>query len=208
MGIVGEDPNGEPIILFEIDKSAGKDVPMRILEQFKGIVGSDSDGSWNLGTAHQKCLLHYFRDMYRTTKENKGSEFSLLFMDVQHPQGRHRHRRARIRRGRGGPQIPDTPPPVQRVRGQGLGGTKREGDSLFTFIMHDVEYHNNASERAEEVSAFRKILYGNRYGRRQANQDPHGVYATCELPSSCRTTCQAGPRQRAAPIQTQPFDNI
>ena len=40
---------------------------------------------------------------------------------------------------------------------------KREGDSLFTFIMHDVEYHNNVSERAlRRLSAFRKILYGNR----------------------------------------------
>ena len=68
---------------FEIDKSAGKDVPMRVLEQFKGIVGSDSDGSWNhVGTAHQKCLLHYFRDMCRTTEKNGGSEFSLLFMEL------------------------------------------------------------------------------------------------------------------------------
>ena len=53
---VGKDADGEPITLFEIDKSVGKDVPMRILEQFKGMVGSDSDGSWNhIGTAHHLC---------------------------------------------------------------------------------------------------------------------------------------------------------
>ena len=52
---VGEDENGEPITLFEIDKSAGKDVPMRVLEQFKGIVGSDSAGCWNhVGTMPPK----------------------------------------------------------------------------------------------------------------------------------------------------------
>ena len=53
---VGEDADGEPITLFEIDKSAGKDVPMRVLEQFKGIVGSDSAGCWNhVGTMHHLC---------------------------------------------------------------------------------------------------------------------------------------------------------
>ena len=40
---------------------------MRKLEQFKGIeLGKIrlQYGSWNhVGTAHQKCLLHYFRDM-------------------------------------------------------------------------------------------------------------------------------------------------
>ena len=185
---VGEDPNGEPIILFEIDKSAGKDVPMRILEQFKGIVGSDSDGSWNhVGTAHQKCLLHYFRDMYRTTKENKGSEFSLLFMELHNI-------------------LKDAIATVGHESDEAVEGLKyrihrllskeyedrdcrryvkrlkREGDSLFTFIMHDVEYHNNVSERAlRRFSAFRKILYGNRSvaGARRT-KILMSVYATCE----------------------------
>ena len=40
---------------------------------------------------------------------------------------------------------------------------KREGDSLFTFITHDVEYHNTVSERAlKKFSAYRQILYGSR----------------------------------------------
>ena len=36
---IGNGPDGEPNTLYEIDKSAGKDVPMRILDDFKGIVG-------------------------------------------------------------------------------------------------------------------------------------------------------------------------
>ena len=38
---------------------------------------------------------------------------------------------------------------------------KREGDSLFTFIMNDVEYHNNVSERAlRRFAEFRKSCTG------------------------------------------------
>ena len=59
---------------------------------------------------------------------------------------------------------------------------KREGDSLFTFIMNDVEYHNNVSERAlRRFAEFRKILYGNRSdaGARRT-KILMSVYATCE----------------------------
>ena len=46
---------------------------MGVLGQFEGIVGSDSDGSWNhVGKTHQKCLLHYFRDMYTARHEKNG----------------------------------------------------------------------------------------------------------------------------------------
>ena len=185
---VGEDENGEPITLFEIDKSAGKDVPMRVLEQFKGIVGSDSAGCWNhVGTMHQKCLLHYFRDMYRTTGDNGSSEFSLLFMElynilkdaiatVGHESDeaveglKYRIHRLLSKEY----EDKDCRRYVKRL--------KREGDSLFTFIMHDVEYHNNVSERAlRRFSAYRQILYGNRSvaGARRT-KILMSVYATCE----------------------------
>ncbi len=185
---VGEGADGEPIILFEIDKSAGKDVPMRVLEQFKGIVGSDSDGSWNhVGTMHQKCLLHYFRDMYRTTKENEGSEFSLLFMELHdilkdaiatigyESDAAVEGLKYRIHRLLSKEyEDKDCLRYVKRL--------KREGDSLFTFIMHDVEYHNNVSERAlRKFSTYRLILYGNRSvaGARRT-KILMSVHATCE----------------------------
>ena len=59
---------------------------------------------------------------------------------------------------------------------------KREGNSLFIFIMSDVEYHNNVSERAlRRFAEFRKILYGNRFdaGARRT-KILMSVYATCE----------------------------
>ena len=80
---VGRDAGGKETVLFEIEDSAGKRVPVGGLGQFEGIVGSDSDGSWNhVGKAHQKCLLHYFRDMYRTAERNGSSEFNLFFMEL------------------------------------------------------------------------------------------------------------------------------
>ena len=59
---------------------------------------------------------------------------------------------------------------------------KREGKSLFTFIINDVDYHNNVSERALRTFAeARKILYGNRSedGARRT-KILMSVYATCE----------------------------
>ena len=185
---VGKDAGGEAITLFEIDKSAGRDVPMRVVEQFKGIVGSDSDGSWNhVGTVHQKCLLHYFRDMYRTTEKNGGSEFSLLIMELYDilkdtiaigghgSDGAVESLKYRIHRLLSKEyEDKDCRRYVKRL--------KREGDSLFTFIMHDVEYHNNVSElELKRFSVFRKILYGNRSvaGARRT-KILMSIYATCE----------------------------
>ena len=39
---VGKDAGGKETVLFEIEDSAGKRVPMGVLGQFEGIVGSDS----------------------------------------------------------------------------------------------------------------------------------------------------------------------
>ena len=161
---------------------------MRVLEQFKGIVGSDSDGSWNhVGTMHRKCLLHYFWDMYRTTEKNGGSEFSLLFMELygilkdaiatggHGSDGAVESLKYRIHRLLSKEyEDKDCRRYVKRL--------KREGDSLFTFIMHDAEYHNNVSERAlRRFSAFHKILYENRSvaGARRI-KILMSIYATCE----------------------------
>ena len=59
---------------------------------------------------------------------------------------------------------------------------RREVGHLFTFITHDIEYHNNSSER--ELRRFAdacKILYGSRTkdGARRTKL-LMSVYATCE----------------------------
>ena len=178
---VGRDAGGKETVLFEIEDSAGKKVPMGVLGQFEGIVGSDSDGSWNhVGKTHQKCLLHYFRDMYRTTEKNDSSEFNLFFMELYGIL-----KDAIATRGHGSDGAVESL--KYRIRCliskeyedrdclRYVKRLKREGDSLFTFIMSDVEYHNNVSERAlRRFAEFRKILYGKQVRCRcPANQDPH-----------------------------------
>ena len=185
---VGRDAGGKETVLFEIEDSAGKKVPMGVLGQFEGIVGSDSDGSWNhVGKAHQKCLLHYFRDMYRTTEKNDSSEFNLFFMELYGVL-----KDAIATKGHGSDGAVESL--KYRIRCliskdyedrdclRYVKRLKREGNSLFTFIMNDVEYHNNVSERAlRRFAEFRKILYGNRSdaGARRT-KILMSIYATCE----------------------------
>ena len=185
---VGKDTDGKASVLFEIDESAGKKVPMAVLEDFKGIVGSDSDGSWNhVGTMHQKCLLHYFRDMYRTAEKNVSSEFNLFFMELYGIL-----KDAIATRGYGSEgAVESLKYRIQCIISKEyedkdslryVKRLKREGKSLFTFIINDVDYHNNVSERALRTFAeARKILYGNRSedGARRT-KILMSVYATCE----------------------------
>ena len=68
------------IALFHISKCRSKTVAEAVLEAFDGIAIGDSHASWNdVGCECQRCLLHYFRDMYRTLKKNKSPEFMTLF---------------------------------------------------------------------------------------------------------------------------------
>ena len=65
-----------PTVLFEITKSRGADV----LGRYGGTILSDPHGAWNhVEGRHQKCLLHYSHDMYKTLERNGSSEFSLFF---------------------------------------------------------------------------------------------------------------------------------
>ncbi|MEM3197239.1 MAG: transposase [Conexivisphaerales archaeon] len=63
-------------VIYEVAKSRGKDVPKRVLgKDYKGIVISDSWSAWNhVGKAHQRCLVHYLREIKDTSK-SPGEEF-------------------------------------------------------------------------------------------------------------------------------------
>ena len=116
--------------------------------------------------------------MYRTTEKNGGSEFSLLFMELYDilkdiiatgghgSDGAVENLKYRIHRFLSKEyEDKDCRKYVKRLK---------RGDSLFTFIMHDVEYHNNVSERAlRRLSVFRKILWEQVRCRCPADQDPH-----------------------------------
>ena len=67
------------VIFYHISPSRSKLVAEAMLE-FDGIVGSDSYSAWNdVGSNHQKCLLRYFRDLYRTLDKNHADEFKAPF---------------------------------------------------------------------------------------------------------------------------------
>ena len=133
----------------------------------------------------QKCLLHYFRDMYHTTDNNGSGEFSLLFMELYNI----------LKDATAGYEFDEAVEGlkyrIHRLLSKDyedkdcrmyVKRLKREGGSLFTFIMHDVEYHNNVSERAlRKFSVYHKILYGSRSvaGARRT-KILMSVHATCE----------------------------
>ena len=82
-GSVGKDTDGNASVLFEIDESARKRVLMAVLEDLRhsGFL-TRTDPGIMFGTMHQKCLLYYFQDMYRTAEKNVSSEFNLFFMEL------------------------------------------------------------------------------------------------------------------------------
>ena len=66
--------------VFVIDKSRKRKVVLSMLEEFDGIVVSDSFGAWNpIGCMQQKCPLRYFQDMYRTKEKRSSPEFCRFF---------------------------------------------------------------------------------------------------------------------------------
>ena len=134
----------------------------------------------------QKCLLHYFRGMYRTLKDNTSGEFSLFFIRLYCilkdaiVTNRRTTEEAKTLRARimelisAEYQDPDCKRYVKRLR--------REASHLFAFLEHDADYHNNTSERALRAFAeYRKILYGNRSSEgARRTKILMSVYATCK----------------------------
>ena len=176
-----------------ITKSRGADVPAAVLGRYGGTILSDSHGAWNhVGGRHQKCLLHYFRDMYKTLERNGSSEFSLFFnrlywilkdaISAAGPGDKAADcgAEAEILASKVGELIgaeyedADCRRYVKRLR--------RERGHLFTFLEHDVDYHNNISERGlRPFAASRKILYGNRSERgAERTKILMSVYETCK----------------------------
>ena len=191
---VGHGAGAAPTVVFEITKSRGTDVPVAVLGGYGGTILSDSHGAWNhVGGRHQKCLLHYFRDMYRTLEKNGCSAFSLFFdrlywilkdaISAAGPDGRTADRGAeteillsKVEELIGAEyEDADCRRYVKRLR--------REKGHLFTFLEHDVDYHNNISERGlRPFAASRKILYGNRSERgTERTKILTSVYETCKM---------------------------
>ena len=77
------------VVFYNITPTRGKIVPTTFLKDFSGTILSDSYPAWNhIGKEHQKCLIHYFRDLYNTRDRNKSSEFRVCRRDDINTKGR------------------------------------------------------------------------------------------------------------------------
>ncbi len=174
---------------YHIAPSRSGDVIDSLMAAFDGIVSSDSYSAWNrIGGKHQKCLLHYFRDMYLTLEKNPGAEYGTLFCRLRDIL------KDAIEMGRATPEeVECLKHRIHRLASAAYTDRdcirytkrlKREINDLFTFLEHDgVKYHNNDSERAlRMIAVIRKILFGNRSEKgMRMTETLCTVYATCEL---------------------------
>ena len=134
--------------------------------------------------------------MYRTKEKNSSPEFSRFFSTLHHilkdAIGRkkgHNNRNSKKERVR---RIKKLKARVRKLMGKKydckdckryVKRLKREIDSLFTFVLHDVQYHNNISERMLGTFAeARKVLYGSRT-KKGADRTAimMSVHATCNM---------------------------
>ena len=189
--------NTSHISLFHISYSRSKTVAEAILDGFDGIVIGDSHSSWNdVGEICQRCLLHYFRDMYRTLKQNPSAEFKTFFNRL------HAILKSAInvwkKYAKKTADIPEhiiqkIQSRIERLASETYEDKdcqryakrlRREKDQLLTFLKHDgVPFHNNWSEQIVRIFAqMRKISYGNRSERGiKTTEIIMSVFATCKI---------------------------
>jgi len=188
---------GKWSVIYEVARSRGKSVPRSVLgRDYPGTVISDSFSAWNhVGKRHQRCLVHYLREIADTIKyKSPGQEFvsfakklRRVFKDairtVEKVEGREDRLRAKERlEARVDALIPSYSSSGERNCRRFLKRLRRERGMLFMFLEEDgVDWNNNAAERALRSSVvIRKITYG--------NQSDEGARAHAVL-MSIRETC-------------------
>ena len=180
--------------IYHISHSRSKLVSETLLKDFEGILLGDSHPGWSVAEILQKCLLHYFRDMYRTLDKDDNKEFKAFFGEL------YKILKSAMKLGKKYGSVKDIPKrSVQRLQNRidalatdtydnadcnrYAKRLKREGKSLLTFLRHEgVPYHNNASEQAMRTFAImRKIFYGSRSERGlRTTEIRETMFATCE----------------------------
>ena len=68
--------------IYHISHSRSKLVSETFLSDFEDILVGDSHPGWNVAEILQKCLLYYFRYMYRTLDKNDDKEFKAFFDEL------------------------------------------------------------------------------------------------------------------------------
>ncbi len=187
---------GKWSVIYEVARSRGKDVPLKVLGDYGGTMISDSWPAWNyVGKKWQKCLVHYLREIEDTLKyKNPGKEFARFAkklkrilrdsIRVGEKVKVHEERlRAKARlEARVDALIASYSSSSEKNCARFLKRLRRERGMLFTFLEEDgVEWNNNAAERALRSSVvIRKITYG--------NQSDEGAAAHAVL-MSMKQTC-------------------
>ena len=182
-------------VIYEVDRSRGKDVPRRVLGDYGGTIISDSWPAWNhTGARWQRCLVHYLRELEDTVRyKSPGPEFfrfrkklrrilrDAIRMADEEDHGERLRAKARLE-ARVDALIASDSASKKRNCVRLLKRLRREKGMLFTFLEEDeVDWNNNAAERALRSSVvIRKITYG--------NQSDEGAQAHAVL-MSIRETC-------------------
>ncbi len=181
-------------VVYHISQSRSKMVSETFLKDFEGILMGDSHPGWSVADILQKCLLHYFRDMYRTLEKNDKKEFQSFFDEL------YKILKSAIKLGKKHDTVQDIAKGSitklqKRINALATGTyededcliyvkrLKREGNSLLTFLKYDgVPYHNNASEQAMRIFAImRKVFYGSRSEKGlKTTEIRQSIFATCE----------------------------
>jgi transposase len=182
-------------VVYEVDRSRGKDVPRKVLGDYGGTVISDSWPAWNhVGKKWQRCLVHYLRELEDTIRYKSPGEDFILFrkklrralrdairMAEEKDHGERMRAKARLE-ARVDALISSYSSSKERNCARLLKRLRRERGMLFTFLEEDgVDWNNNAAERALRSSVvIRKITYG--------NQSDEGAHAHAVL-MSVKETC-------------------
>jgi len=167
---------GRWTVIYEVDRSRGKNVPMKVLNGYDGNITSDSWAAWNyVGSTHQRCHYHYKRDIDDTIRyKNPTREFiafakrlKRILHDSQKTVKKFRSKKKRLEAKKRFEErmeklISEDYKDKNCIRF--VKRLKREKCMLFTFLEIDgVKFHNNDAERAiRPCVVIRKITYGNK----------------------------------------------
>jgi hypothetical protein len=186
-------------VVYEVDRSRGKDVPKRVLgEDYRGTVISDSWSAWNhIGVRWQRCLVHYLRELEDTVRYKSPGKGFLPFrkklrrilrdaIRMADEEGDHLERlRAKARlEVRVDALISSSYSSSKEEKNCArlVKRLRRERSMLFTFLEEDgVDWNNNAAERALRSSVvIRKITYGN-----QSDEGAHTHAVLMSIKETC-----------------------
>ena len=212
---------GDDAVWFNIQEGRGTPEAREMLPEYEGMVTSDSHAPWNhVGREHQKCHLHYRRELKKTMQENKNPEFQAFAARLNQmlwdshdtkkgygpdddPQTRKRKQRNLMRRLACLMEKDYTDRDCKRF----LKRLRRGFHRLFSHVMYGVYWHNNKAERAVRCFVLlRHVMFGNRtefdtdtYAvllsiiLRHEGRQPPGIH-DCPNHMAVRSSCP-GPQQ-------------